>query len=96
MLDPNGNLLTEVADDSVRATAAAASAGDGAVASHWREVEVDLGERGDKKLLVAIGERLTREEARPSRYPSKLCPGHWTRTLRASPATPARRWSGSC
>ncbi|MDV6280565.1 CYTH and CHAD domain-containing protein [Rhodococcus jostii] len=72
MLDPDGNLLTEVADDTVRATAAAAAAGDGAVASEWREVEVELGERGDGKLLEAIGERLTREGARPSRYPSKL------------------------
>ncbi|EHI43420.1 hypothetical protein OPAG_06697 [Rhodococcus opacus PD630] len=72
MLDPDGNLLTEVADDTVHATAAAAAAGDGAVASEWREVEVELGERGDGKLLEAIGERLTRDDARPSRYPSKL------------------------
>lgn len=72
MLDPDGNLLTEVADDTVRATAAAAAAGDGAVASDWREVEVELGESGDGKLLRKIGKRLTRDDARPSRYPSKL------------------------
>ncbi|MFD6061041.1 CYTH and CHAD domain-containing protein [Rhodococcus wratislaviensis] len=84
MLDPNGNLLTEVADDTVRATAAAASAGDGAVASQWREVEVELGERGDKKLLEAIGTRLTRDDAHPSRYPSKL-----SRALNPNPPGPA-------
>jgi len=72
MLDPDGNLLTEVADDTVRATAAAAAAGDGAVASQWREVEVELGERGDGTLLRKIGKRLTRDDAHPSRYPSKL------------------------
>ncbi|MFZ2173587.1 MAG: CYTH and CHAD domain-containing protein [Rhodococcus sp. (in: high G+C Gram-positive bacteria)] len=73
MLDPDGNLLTEVADDTVHATAvAAASGGDGAVASEWREVEVELGESGDGKLLEAIGKRLTRDDARPFRYPSKL------------------------
>ncbi|MFC0454667.1 CYTH and CHAD domain-containing protein [Rhodococcus jostii] len=73
LLDPDGNLLTEVADDTVHATAAAAaSGGDGAVASEWREVEVELGERGDGTLLEAIGKRLTRDGACPSRYPSKL------------------------
>ena len=72
MLDAEGILLTEVADDTVRATAAAASAGDGAVASQWREVEVELGANGDGTLLEAIGKRLTRDDARPSRYPSKL------------------------
>ncbi|WP_370184178.1 CYTH and CHAD domain-containing protein [Rhodococcus wratislaviensis] len=84
MLDPNGNLITEVAEDTVRATAAAASAGDGAVASDWREVEVELGERGDGKLLRKIGKRLTRDDARPSRYPSKL-----SRALNPNPPGPA-------
>ncbi len=90
MLDPDGNLLTEVADDTVRATAAAASAGDGAVASEWREVEVELGESGDGKLLEAIGERLTREDARPSRYPSKL-----SRALNPNGPSPADDDSGA-
>ena len=90
MLDSDGNLLTEVADDTVRATAAAASAGDGAVASDWREVEVELGETGDGTLLEAIGKRLTRDDAHPSRYPSKL-----SRALNPNDPSPADDDSGA-
>ncbi|CAG7623110.1 CYTH and CHAD domain-containing protein [Rhodococcus opacus] len=70
LLDADGNLLAEVADDTVQATATAGD--EGAVASQWREVEVELGDRGDDKLLRAIGTRLTRSGAHPSRYASKL------------------------
>ncbi|UOT03862.1 CYTH and CHAD domain-containing protein [Rhodococcus opacus] len=90
MLDAEGILLTEVADDTVRATAAAASAGDGAVASDWREVEVELGERGDGTLLRKIGKRLTRDDAHPSRYPSKL-----SRALHPNGPSPADDDSGA-
>ncbi|MGW5149843.1 CYTH and CHAD domain-containing protein [Rhodococcus koreensis] len=73
MVDADGNLLAEVADDTVQTTTTAdAAAGDGAVAGNWREVEVELGEAGGGKLLRKIGKRLTRSGARPSRYPSKL------------------------
>ncbi|WP_024793899.1 CYTH and CHAD domain-containing protein [Tomitella biformata] len=64
----DGRLLAEVADDRVRATVT----GDGAVASEWREVEVELGEDADARVLRAIGKRLIRAGARPSRHPSKL------------------------
>lgn len=68
LLDRDDRLLAEVADDSVRG----AVAGDRAVLSEWREVEVELGDAGDEKLLGKIGKRLTRRGAQPSRYPSKL------------------------
>jgi CHAD domain-containing protein len=90
MLDPAGNLLTEVADDTVHATAAAASAGDGALASEWREVEIELGEAGDGKLLRVIGTRLARDGAHPSRYPSKL-----SRALNPNGPDPAGDDSGA-
>lgn len=59
ILDPDG-LLAEVADDTVRATAAAASAGAGAVVSEWHEVEVELGEAGDGTLAPASRRTLDR------------------------------------
>jgi inorganic triphosphatase YgiF len=94
LLDPEGHLLTEVAevaDDTVRATAAAAAGGGhGAVAGQGREVELELGETGDRKLLEAIGERLTRDDARPSRYPSKL-----SRALNPPGPSPAADDSGT-
>jgi CHAD domain-containing protein len=68
LLDRDDRLLAEVADDRVRG----AVAGDRAVLSEWREVEVELGDAGDEKLLGKIGKRLTRRGAQPSPYPSKL------------------------
>jgi CHAD domain-containing protein len=68
LLDRDDRLLAEVADDQVRG----AVAGDRAVLSEWREVEVELGDAGDEKLLGKIGKRLTRRGAQPSPYPSKL------------------------
>ncbi|QHE70897.1 CYTH and CHAD domain-containing protein [Rhodococcus sp. WAY2] len=72
ILDADGNLLAEIADDTVRSTAAAACAGDAAIAENWREVGVELGAAGDRALLRTIGTRLTRAGARPSRHSSKL------------------------
>ncbi|MFF0816309.1 CHAD domain-containing protein [Rhodococcus sp. NPDC003318] len=68
LVDEHGILLAEVADDRVQATAVADSARTG----RWREVEVELGEGGDEKLLKRIGKSLTRGTARPSVWGSKL------------------------
>ncbi|MFD9666597.1 CHAD domain-containing protein [Rhodococcus sp. NPDC059968] len=68
LCDRDGTLLAEVADDRVQATAVGVSAR----ASQWREVEVELGEGGDEKLLARIGKRLTRGAAHPSERGSKL------------------------
>ncbi|MFC0451222.1 CYTH and CHAD domain-containing protein [Rhodococcus jostii] len=68
LYDRHDTLLAEVADDRVQATAV----GDSARASQWREVEVELGEGGDEKLLKRIGKRLTRGAAQPSQRVSKL------------------------
>lgn len=68
LFDEHDILLAEVADDRVHATAV----GDNARASAWREVEVEVGEGGDEKLLERIGKRLTRDAARPSGWESKL------------------------
>jgi CHAD domain-containing protein len=68
LYDKQNNLLAEVADDRVQATAV----GESARASEWREVEVELGEGGDEKLLKRIGKRLTRGDAHPSGRASKL------------------------
>ncbi|MFD9664398.1 CHAD domain-containing protein [Rhodococcus sp. NPDC059968] len=72
LLDRDEQLLAEVADDLVHATVA----GDVAVVSEWREVDVELGEH-DKparatKVLAKVGKRLTKAGARPSPHASKL------------------------
>ncbi|QTJ67891.1 CYTH and CHAD domain-containing protein [Rhodococcus sp. ZPP] len=72
ILDADGNLLAEIADDTVRSTVAGGCAGDAAIAGKWREVGVELGAAGDRALLRAIGTRLTRAGARPARHSSKL------------------------
>lgn len=68
LLDADGNLLAEIADDTVDA-----SVGGGAAATilRWREVEIELG-NGDEKLLATLGKRLCKAGARPSTSRSKL------------------------
>lgn len=61
LLDADGRLRAEVADDRVSSTVS----GEEARLDHWREVEVELGEAGDEKLLTALGERLTAAGAEP-------------------------------
>ncbi|MFE5706730.1 CYTH and CHAD domain-containing protein [Rhodococcus koreensis] len=72
LYDRDQQLLAEVADDLVQATVA----GDVAVVSEWREVEVELGEGGDKSrqamVLTKVGKRLAKAGARPSPHASKL------------------------
>lgn len=70
VVDSDGNSLAELADDSVRATATAHNGG--AIASQWREVEVELGDHGQERLLRDIGGRLVRSGAHTSSYASKL------------------------
>ncbi len=54
LVDDKGRLLTEVVEDLVTGQASA----DGSPAVPWREIEVELGERGDVALLDRVEERL--------------------------------------
>jgi CHAD domain-containing protein len=63
----SGEMLAEIADDSVTATAT----GEVAVVQQWREVEVELGE-GDEQLLRLCAGWLADSGAVPSRSGSKL------------------------
>ena len=66
----DGQLLAEIADDTVSATLLAAP-GAAAELSTWHEVEVELG-AGDDALAAAVGERLVEAGARPSESASKI------------------------
>jgi CHAD domain-containing protein len=63
----DGPVLAELADDTVRASGAAAAA----PALQWREVEVEL-KSGNRGLLADIGRLMGAGGARLSTYPSKL------------------------
>ena len=66
----DGDLLAEIADDTVSATVLAGP--DGAAEMHaWREVEVELAAGGDE-LASAVAERLTAAGARRSVTASKV------------------------
>ncbi|HWD82447.1 MAG TPA: CYTH and CHAD domain-containing protein, partial [Kribbella sp.] len=65
LLDENGAVLAELADDNVTATA------EGGEPESWREWEVELVD-GDRALLSAAGELLMAAGARPASGPSKL------------------------
>ncbi|ONI85603.1 CHAD domain containing protein [Saccharothrix sp. ALI-22-I] len=54
LVDDKGNLLTEVVEDLVSGQALA----DGSPVDSWREIEVELGERGDVALMDRVEERL--------------------------------------
>lgn len=64
---PDDSTVVEVADDQVHA----ASLGEQAVLTQWREVEVELGS-GAEAVLDRVHKRLVRAGARPSRSASKL------------------------
>jgi len=68
LLAGDGQRLCEIADDTVHASAS----GDGAVASAWREVEIELGPAGDERLLAELGSTLMAAGARRSAAASKL------------------------
>lgn len=67
ILDAEHTTLAEIADDEVHA----ATMGDTATVSQWREVEVELVE-GDAALRGAVGEVLADAGARPAQDRSKL------------------------
>ncbi|WP_091378045.1 CYTH and CHAD domain-containing protein [Geodermatophilus sp. DSM 45219] len=71
LLDEQGRVLAELADDSVVGTALATDPGEPATVTSWRELEVELVD-GDEALLEAVAERLVAAGARPSALPSKL------------------------
>ena len=58
-----GDVLAEVADDTVTASVPPTRAGSPVEVQAWREVEVELG-TGDDALAAALGERLTGAGAR--------------------------------
>lgn len=66
-----GQVLAEIADDTVTATVPPPSADQPAEVSAWREIEVELG-AGDEALLAAAGDLLVAAGARPAAGPSKL------------------------
>ena len=71
LVDAEGRVLAEVADDHVTGTAYPAGPGEAAVVTTWREVEVELVD-GDDEALVAVAEALLDAGARPADSPSKL------------------------
>jgi len=71
LVDADGRVLAEVADDHVTGTALPAGPGEAAVVTVWREVEVELVD-GDEELLAAVVTRLVEAGARPADSPSKL------------------------
>jgi CHAD domain-containing protein len=74
LLDEDGRVLAEIAEDHVEAARTIAG-GDGHPQDtpplSWHEIEVELVE-GERKLLERVGERLTRAGARPTQRRSKL------------------------
>jgi len=68
---PRGDVLAEVADDTVTASVPPTEAGSPVVVQAWREVEVELG-TGDGALAAEVGERLMSAGARPSAAASKI------------------------
>lgn len=70
LLDAEGAVLAQLADDDVNAERLGAG-GDPVAPLAWREVEVEL-VAGDKHLLSAVRRKLRASGARPAATPSKL------------------------
>ena len=68
LLDEQGTLLAEVADDRVFG----AGIGDVATLDRWREVEVELGPAGTEELLTTITKVFRKADARPAPVQRKL------------------------
>lgn len=64
----NGELLAEVVDDVVTAQ----TLGSSTTTTSWREIEVELGENGDRKLLDTVERHLADAGIHPSSSKSKL------------------------
>jgi CHAD domain-containing protein len=71
LVDAEGRVLVEVADDRVTGTALPAGPGEAAVVTVWREVEAEL-VNGDEELLDVVAGALIGAGARPADSPSKL------------------------
>jgi CHAD domain-containing protein len=71
LVDADGRVLAEVADDHVTGTALPAGPGEAAVVTVWREIEVEL-VNGDEELLADVAAVLIGAGARPADSPSKL------------------------
>jgi CHAD domain-containing protein len=69
ILDPDGEVVVEVADDHVDAVAPGQRA---ATLSTWREIEAELGPAGTEDTLTAVGGVLTEAGATPSTSPNKV------------------------
>ena len=68
VVDADGEVLFEIADDDVQTT----TLGEEATTRAWREVEVELGPAGRKKTLAKVAAWLQAAGARPSRSATKL------------------------
>jgi CHAD domain-containing protein len=66
LLDADGRVLAEIADDAVTATVLGQEP-----SSSWRELEVELVD-GPARLLPAVGRQLCRQGAVPAAFASKL------------------------
>ena len=75
LLDADGQLLAEIADDAVTATdlrAGDPSHGGSVTARAWREIEVEAGPGGSEDLLARVGALLVDAGAQPSTSSSKV------------------------
>jgi len=72
VVDETGRTMAEVVVDEVRGTALAATVGEAAVLTQWREVEVELGETGDERLLERLAAHLRTSGAEPAASASKI------------------------
>lgn len=68
LADADGQVLAELADDHVTAK----TMGQQTTTVSWREVEVELGEHGQRKLLDRIERRLLKVGAQRAGFSSKL------------------------
>jgi CHAD domain-containing protein len=68
LADERGHLLVEVVEDLVSAQVM----GENGAEDSWREIEVELGDRGDRDLLDAVEERLLEAGIRRSTSSAKL------------------------
>ena len=68
VVDADGQVLFEIADDDVATTTLGADA----TTRAWREVEVELGPAGRKKTLAKVASWLQAHGAKPSRSSTKL------------------------
>ena len=68
VVDADGQVLFEIADDDVATTTLGADA----TTRAWREVEVELGPAGRKKMLATVAAWLQAHGAKPSRSSTKL------------------------